>query len=344
MARAANGIPYPEAGGAVAAPGAGPGGRRGVETISIGLGESPTEFLNELDAALRPLQARGARLEIREARRGPLVFLGCHLEPAAGAAAVGTDFRQAVAQALARWIVERRERALLQRLIGTHYAYFTADERENILSLAVRQLGSGAGAEGVQGRRPPAPAGELAERAPSPAAVRRRARVLQRVVEYLERQDTLVVDGFVTFRLKDYVDELVTAVDRAVDDFLMEREYREFVGLLRHVVDSQLERPPVTHCVFDGSGGFQLQDEQGQAVAADFLDEVGPEAALRDVGVEDLLVSALITVAPRAVRLHVPEEAAVALSQDALGTLEAVFPRAVSVCPGCARCGRRAQG
>lgn len=296
-----------------------------METISIGLGEPAAEVLGELDAALRPLQARGSRYEIHQARRGPLVFLGCHLEPAAGVSGAGSDFRQAVAQVLARWIVQRRERALLRRLIGTHYAYFSTEESESILSLAERQLGSGGAME-------------------APAAMGRRERVRQRLAEYLERQDTLILEGFVTFRLKEYVEELVTAVDRAVDDFLLEREYREFVALLRHVVESQPDRPATAHCIFDGSGGFHLQDEQGQAVAAEFLDAVGPEAALRDVGVEDLLVSALITVAPREVRLHVPEDAALALSQDALGTLEAVFPKAVTVCPGCGRCGQRAQG
>ena len=297
-----------------------------MDNIAIGVNEPPSEIRGALDAALRPLLGPGAQWEIQEVQRGPLFFLGCRLDGDGGASS--TDFRSALARALAAWIVDRREHALLRRLIGSHYSYFNAEERESILGLALRQLGAG---------------GEAAD-PPGGAPARRRTRVLQRLLEYLERHNTLVVDGFVTFRLKDYVGELAAAVDRAVDDFLLEREYREFVGLLRHVVESQPQRPVMAHCVFDATGGFQLQDDAGRAVGTEFLEEVGPEAAARDVGVEDLLVSALITVAPQSVRLHVPDGAGVALSQDALGTLEEVFPEQVTVCRGCDRCVRRAEG
>lgn len=295
-----------------------------MESVAIGVSDPPAEIRGALAAALRPLAGAGARLDVEEVQRGPLVFLGCRLEPeGAEAPPVVGEFRRALARALAGWIVEHREAALLRRLIGTHYSYFAPEEREGILALAVRQLGEG-------------------EAAPGPT--RRQGRVLQRLVEYLDRHNTLVVDGFVTFRLKDYVGELTAAVDQAVDEFLLEREYREFVALLRHVVESQACRPVVAHCLFDPGGGFRLEDDAGRPVGADFLEEVAPEAAARDVGVEDLLVSALITVAPERVRLHVPDGAGLALSQDALGTLQAVFSEAVTVCRGCARCRQRAEG
>ena len=291
-----------------------------MESIAIGVSDPPAGMREALEAALRPLAHQGAAVDIQEVRRGALLFLGCRLE-AGGAAG---EFRRALAHALAEWIVGRRERDRLRQLIGTHYSYFNPEERERILGMAEGQLdGDGDG---------------------EARAATRRARVRQRLAEYLERHNTLVVDGFVTFRLQDYVGELVAAVDRAVDDFLLEREYREFVGLLRHVVDSQPQRPAVAHCVFDASGAFSLQDDGGRAVGTEFLEGVGPEAAARDIGVEDLMVSALITVAPHAVRLHVPDGAGVALSQDALGTLREVFGEQVTVCRGCTRCARQAEG
>jgi len=298
-----------------------------MESIAIGVQEPATEtaeMRQALDAALRPLAQQGARLDIQEVRRGPLVFLGCRLEADAAAPAVA-EFRQALARTLAGWIVDRRERTILRRLIGTRYSYFNPEEREAILDMAAAALDGGGAAE------PQKPA-------------RRRGRILQRLQEYMERHNTLVLDGFVTFRLKDYVGELAAAVDRAVDDFLLEREYREFVALLRHVVESQTQRPALVHCMFDLAGAFRLEDGAGHSVGTEFLEEVGPEAAARDVGVEDLLVSALITVAPHALRLHVPDGAGVALSQDALATLQEVFPKAVSVCRGCDRCACHAQG
>ncbi len=304
-----------------------------MESMAIGVRE-PTaekaeaaEIRQLLDAALRPLCKHGARLDIQEVQRGPLVFLGCRLETdAVGSAA--SEFRCALARALAAWIVERGERHLVRRMIDSRYSYFNPDEREVILGMAIAELGD---CEAVAETR-------------QTQTARRRFPILQRLQEYMERHNTLVLEGFVTFRLKDYVHELAVAVDRAVEDFLLEREYREFVDLLRHVVESQLQRPELVHCVFDATGTFRLEDGAGQAVGTEFLEEVGPEAAAREVGVEDLLVSALITVAPRSVLLHVPDGAAVALSQDALGTLQEIFPGAVCVCRGCGRCACHARG
>lgn len=292
-----------------------------MESIAIGVPEPGLEadgVRRALTEALRPLAEHGVRAAIDEVRRGPLVFLGCRLEGDGGAAA----FRPALAAALAQWIVTQRERGMLRRLIGSRYSYFSPEEREDILRLAATALDGG-------GEAVPA---------------HRCRRIGQRLQEYMERHSVLVLEGFVTFRLKDYVEELAGAVDRAVDDFLLEREYREFIGLLRHVVESQGQRPSVAHCVFDPAGAFRLEDACGRPVGAEFLEEVGPEAAARDVGVEDLLVSALITVAPHTLWLHVPDGAALALSQDALSTLDEVFPGAVSVCHGCERCARHAEG
>ena len=299
-----------------------------METISIGLGEPTAELRSALDAALRPLRARGARVELRESRRGALHFLTCALDadPARSEAArsAGVELRRTVAGLLAGCILERREPALIARLLGAHYSYLTAPEREAVLAIAGRRLGRD----------------DLG--APGPAD--RRVRIGQRLDAYLERQGTVVLDGFVTFRLKDYVDTLVAAVDRAVDEFLLEREYREFIDLLRHVVESRPDRPAAVDCLPRGDGRFDLRDEGGRAVGRAFLEESAPEAAAHEVGAEELLVSALITVAPREVRLHVPEESAVALSPEVLGTLEAVFRHCVRICRGCPRCLRRAEG
>jgi putative sporulation protein YtxC len=288
------------------------------EGIAIGLEETADAFRQRLEAALQPVRARGAAPTLSEVRRGRWVFLHCAL--GAGDAEAAADFRRALLQVLTEWIVGEREAAWLHRLAATHYPYFRPEERQAIVALARRQLDPGDG-----------------ERE------RRRERVRRRLGEYLERSATLVVEGFITFRLKDYVAELAAAVDRAVEEFLLEREYREFLELLRHVVQSRADRPAVAHCLVDGERRFRIQDDAGRPVAGELWADPGP-AAGRELGPEDVLLSALITLAPREVCLHLPPEAATALSPEALATLEAVFPRAVTLCRGCARCGQRAEG
>ncbi len=69
--------------------------------------------------------------------------------------------------------------------------------------------------------------------------IRRRNVIVRKLMDYFENTDSLILDGFVNFRLKDYMKDLEEIVDKAVDDFLMEREYKEFIRLLRYFVDIQ---------------------------------------------------------------------------------------------------------
>ena len=243
--------------------------------------------------------------------RGPLTFLECRFDATADTGALPP----AIAASLADWIVGVRQADLLARLIGQRYTSFGREEQSRILALAQARLASGT--DGPAGRR---------------------AQVRRRLADYLEHHQSVVLDGFVTFRLKDYMDDLAGAVDQAVEDFVLEREYREFLELLRYVVESRADRPARVHCFLQPDGVFSLEDDSGSGLGPPDTDVVDQ----RGVGMEDFLVSALVTLAPRRVELHLPGGGA--LSGDALTTLDEVFAGAVGVCAGCERCARRARG
>ena len=63
----------------------------------------------------------------------------------------------------------------------------------------------------------------------------RKKQITEKIKEYLDKNDELILDGFINFRLKDYMLEIEGLVDDAVDDFLMEKEYLEFIRLLRYL-------------------------------------------------------------------------------------------------------------
>ena len=53
---------------------------------------------------------------------------------------------------------------------------------------------------------------------------------MQRILEYLELSKNLIVEGFISFRLKDYQEELELIVNTAVDELLMEKNIRSSSG------------------------------------------------------------------------------------------------------------------
>ena len=273
-----------------------------------------TELRGRLAAALAPLIRRGAPLDLDQVPRGDLTFVHCRLGDGASRQDAA-DLRRTIAGVVGAWIVERNEPERLERMVGMRYPYLDVDERRRITLAAQGRLAA----------------------APAPGPVRRQ-RITQRVHDYLERTQTLVIEGFCTFRLQDEQSELMELVEQVADGVLAEREYQEFVALLRHVVESQPLRSEEIHCSFDAHGGLSLRDAQGEDVGRHCLEDLTREAAVRGLGVEDLLVSALITLAPRQLCLHLPGGAGGAVSPDTLGILRAVFESHLAVCAGCGRC------
>jgi putative sporulation protein YtxC len=164
--------------------------------------------------------------------------------------------------------------------------------------------------------------------------IERKGRVLRLILDYLGAQQEINLDGFITFRLQEYREQLGDAIGRAVDDFLMEKEYVEFINLLRYFVDSQEPKLKLVHAIILPKGGFRLMDDKGATVTREYLAESFVEVEA-EVNSEDLLVSALITIAPGRVILHCSTE----LDRlEALDTIRSVFEGRITTCRGCRIC------
>jgi len=212
--------------------------------------------------------------------------------------------RVEVAHALAEHIVANVEPELLNRLIRRHYSYFDEEERQEILLYA----------------RPQEP---------------QTGGMTRRLTEYLEGHRALNVDGFITFRLKDYIEALEHSVDEAVDDFLLEREYREFVRLLRYFVDVQAPKTEAVHVLMHESGQFELRDANLQPLEGELDADFHFESQDTEINLDDLLVSSLITLAPKEVVVHgIPR----ALELQSVRTVRQVFGDRLRTCGGCGAC------
>lgn len=279
------------------------------------------QWLEELVTdRLTPLAAQGVRVEPRPAvtRGGDLLLVTCRFRFEGGRGAAAAELqalcRRELARLLSELIVDRAEPELLRRIVRRQYGYLEETLREQVVHAARRLLDQ-------------APGG-----APD-AAAPRKARVYARLLEHLEHSDVVHIEGFIRFRLKDYVEELEEAVERAVEDHLMDREYGEFIRLLRYFVELQEPRPEAVHVVCLAGGGFALFDADGGPI---------PLAAVAEVtvsgleGVEgDALLSALVSLAPRRVVVH---EGVARLTPDTASALRQVFAGRVHCCTGCRIC------
>jgi len=257
-----------------------------------------------IERALERLAGPSAASGLRATERGGWTFLHCSVGDAPEA---DSRVRSALAEGVCDFILDGCQERLLRRLVTSRYSYFTAPEQTEIVAAAARALG----------------------------AIERRERIRMKILQYLERQNTLNVEGFLTFRLQDLVAEAETALDGSVDAFLLQREYQEFIQLLRHFVETLPPRHDLVHAVVQPGGAFRLTDADGHPLARDAAE--GDGALPPDLAPEDRVISALVTLAPETVVLHRPAGNA-AMAEEALATIREVFGGRVHVCGGCRIC------
>lgn len=197
---------------------------------------------------------------------------------------------------------------LLQAIIRQNYYYFSKQEREKVLYFC-----------------------KMKDSATSKVT---RQQIREKLTEYLQSARHINIEGFIHFRLQFYLAELRKTVESAVDDYLIEKEYQEFIKLLKYFVEIQEPKVLEAHVLIGPDGCFQIRDGKQQLVEQDY-DQMNAAYLQDRVDSEDMLVSALVTAAPGKVVIH----RQVNLQYPKVtGTLKKIFDGKVTVCKNCKYC------
>ncbi|MBN2909044.1 putative sporulation protein YtxC [Polycladomyces sp. WAk] len=167
--------------------------------------------------------------------------------------------------------------------------------------------------------------------------LQRKEKIARHLERFLHTSSMLSVDGFITFRLKSYLRALRKLVNHAIDEYLLDQEYKEFIQLLRYFVSMQKPKVQLVHVLHEGDRCFQLLQSDGKPLIVQEADSTIDELMEQAFSHEDLIVSTLLTVAPEQVILHTRHEEA-----NVVRTLKQVFEGRIHMCRGCARCGEEA--
>lgn len=228
-------------------------------------------------------------------------------------------FKFCVANALYEYIRDCEEPSLIQHIISTDYCYFDVKERLEIYRNSLDILKE-----------------ENIDRfLPRDGAVNSKSKILQSLTDYLSNNNEINLSGFILFRLKDYLIELNETIEKAVEDFLVDKEYNEFIKLLKYFVDIQESKSDIVHVVFDEETKFKLYDQHNRLLNNDYIKNVAIELSENNINQDDLLISALITMAPSEIIVH---KISILKSSEIIKTLEKIFPDRIHCCNSCEWC------
>lgn len=155
-----------------------------------------------------------------------------------------------------------------------------------------------------------------------------------RFAEYLECHAELNLQGFLRFRLKDYMSELKEMIDYAIDEMILDRQYQEFVSVLKYFVSHQEIKTPAVHIIHDDHRQSAILNEKMEPLEMNDLDDhFVLECLERDLNLEDLLISTLLNVSPRKIYVHTRDS-----SNPVVRTVKQIFEDRVIICTYCSVC------
>jgi putative sporulation protein YtxC len=286
-------------------------------SISIATAEHPAAVRQRLAEELLQLKREGLDVNLSETHRGNLTLLGCDISsrtrlPPGEAQLI---LRYFIANALADVIVDHWQENLVRELVREECRHFTAEERKEITDIVLKRL------DETWDANQPTP------------YLQRRNQIVKKLVEYLETSHFLVLEGFIRFRLGEYREELRELVNRAADDYAVEKEYQEFIRLLRYFVDLQGPQLPEVQVVLSAGDRFELFDAENRALCNEGFGD--RSYLLEELNHGDILISTLIALSPTHITLH---QASSQVSPELTDTIKDVFAGRVDFCPGCPLC------
>ncbi|MCD9026489.1 putative sporulation protein YtxC [Cohnella silvisoli] len=202
-----------------------------------------------------------------------------------------------VGRVLAEYTLSDQEPSLLRNLFQIRFGLKDAVETDALIAEAVSLLdGEPEMGESWMGR----------------GRERRLQKLASRFSLYLEDHEHLHLDGFLRFRLSDYRAEVQEAAETAIEERLMERQYQEFMTLLKSMVEWQETRTSAVHVLHSGGHAFRLLDEEMRPLEQDFMDTDDTDdkevfKAEEEQEEESRVVSRLLAASPRQLYIHTPE-------------------------------------
>lgn len=220
-------------------------------------------------------------------------------------------FLDKISTILSFLVIDELDETFLKRIIFQNYFYFDAKEREEILILCFDAMANDF----------------------SVIFDKKFKTIYNCFIDFISENKTLVLDGFLNFRIKPYLTILDEIVNEAVNQFVVEKEYLEFISLLRLYINSQSSNSEIAHIVYSNSESILL-DENKEIITVS--DKCFKAKYLSDItfSSNDYTLNSLLTLLPKKIYVHLIDYCV----DEFITTLQAIFESRIQICTDCNIC------
>lgn len=154
----------------------------------------------------------------------------------------------------------------------------------------------------------------------------RKEEIWPSVLKYISNNKSMILDGFVNFRLEDYMYTIEEIVDYSVNKYIVEKEYNEFISLLRLYITSKESQSDLIHLIYT-NGESLLLDKNKNIIS--LSDDIFNAKYLSDISFSsnDYALNALLTYLPKRIEIHI-----VGYEDEFINTLKLIFETRIYIC------------
>lgn len=164
--------------------------------------------------------------------------------------------------------------------------------------------------------------------------------IVQKIKQCIEENKEMNIEGFMRFRMKDIEGDIELVIDKVVEHYMVDKEYNEFIKLLKYFVEIQESKMEEVNIIINSKGDYVLLDENRVDVSTQMTNEFSDTKYSGMVGMDDMLISGLITNCPKRVIIHHEENC---INKEVLQTIKCVFEERVFICNNCKMCESESQ-
>ena len=192
-----------------------------------------------------------------------------------------------VSEILTEYVIENEEENLLKMLILSDYPFLNYSEKNKIFTAATWIIKNNEN-----------------DFLRMLILLKRRFLVKQNILDYLKENSSINIKGFTNFRLSAYKKMLSELIQKVIEDYKVQEEYKEFINMLKYFVETQKNRCKKLHIVFNENGEYTLLNENNFDITEKCFEEFLETKEQNNLNNEDVLISSLITLAPKKLFLH----------------------------------------
>lgn len=215
-----------------------------------------------------------------------------------------------LSEILSECIIKFYEKNIVKRIINRDFFYFNDEEKKYIINNC----------------------DELLVINETDEYYMRKRKIQECLLEYILDNKFFILDGFVNFRIFEYTYLIEETVDVAVNKFIIDREYKEFVKLLQDFIFSQPNKTGTIHLIYNSSTPIMLDENKNIIV---YNKEISYPKYLSDISFSsnDYCLNELLNLLPEKIILHLLAE-----EDEFCTTLKLIFKNRLFICKECNIC------